>query len=301
MIKRENQNMKWIGLLFAGWFTVSAALFLAGLSGDVAEQLFGSSRHVRNLIQSLVMSGLVVPIILYLYQRLYRMTGIKPKTPVYSWKRGYHFFTGVLLASGLGVLGFVIASVQGWIVIEKWHAPDQWFAALLINVLFAVFFEALPEELGLRGLLYDVLRHRFPAWLSVFLQTILFVCVTTSVALFQAFVGQTPGLTLNIFYIVVIFCFGIGLQLLRLWTGSLWASIGFHLTYLEIMRFVVLPHGYGGGVPPIISYQESAPLLGYLISISMIQLGGIIVSLVIISAKRIIRKKHTARNGELSK
>ncbi|MCE5173487.1 CPBP family intramembrane metalloprotease [Paenibacillus profundus] len=288
MIKSENQNKKWIGLLFAGWLTVTAVLFLAGLSGDVAEQLFGSSKHVRNLIQGLVMSGLVVPIILYLYQRLYRMTGIKPKTPIYSWKRGYHFFTGVLLAIALGAMGFIIASSQGWIVIEKWHAPDQWFVALLINVLFAVLYEALPEELGLRGLLYDVLRHRFPAWLSVLLQTLLFVSVTTAVALFQAFVGLAPGVSLDVSYIVIIFCFGVGLQLLRLWTGSLWASIGFHLTYLEIMRFVVLPHVYG--VPPIITYQDSIHGLSFLFAIAMMQIGSIIVSLVILSAKRLIRK-----------
>lgn len=299
MLMKENQNRKWICLLFAGWITLVAALFLASSFGVVTEQMFGQSKHIQNLVKGLIMSGLVVPIILYLYQQLYRLTGIKPKTAVYSWKRGYHFFTGVLLAIAMGALGFIIASAQGWIIIEKWHAPDQWITALLINVLFAVLYEALPEELGLRGLLYDVLRHRFPTWLSVLLQTLLFVSVTTAVALIQDFVGLGAGVLLDISYIVLIFCFGVGLQLLRLWTGSLWASIGFHLTYLEIMRFVVMPQFYGGGVPPIITYQESVPALVYLISISMIQIGGIIVSLVILSTIRIIRKRETIRTNSL--
>ncbi|MCM3340689.1 CPBP family intramembrane metalloprotease [Paenibacillus sp. MER TA 81-3] len=285
--------MKWIRLLLAGWSTLVAALFLASSSGDVTVQLFGSSKHAQYLVKGLVMSGLVVPIILYLYQHLYRMTGIKPKTPIYSWKRGYHFFTGVLLAIALGAMGFIIASSQGWIVIEKWHAPDQWFAALLINVVFAVLYEALPEELGLRGFLYDVLRHRFPAWLSVLLQTLLFVAVTTAVALIQAFVGLAPGVSLDISYIVIIFCFGVGLQLLRLWTGSLWASIGYHLTYLEIMRFAILPHVYG--VPPIITYQDSVHGLSFLFAIAMMQIGGIIVSLVILGTKRLIQKRKMIR------
>lgn len=299
MHARENQTRKWLGLLLAGWATVVAALFLASSSGDVTLQLFGPSMHAQYVVKGLVMSGLVVPIILYLYQYVYRMTGMKPQTPVYAWRRGYHFMTGGLLAIALAALSLIIASAQGWIVFEKWQAPDQWFVALLINALYAFLYEALPEELGLRGFLYDVLRHRFPAWLSVLFQTLLFVSVTTAVALIQAFVGLAPGVSLDIFYIVIIFCFGIGLQLLRLWTGSLWASIGFHLTYLEIMRFVFLPDAYR--VPPILTYQESEPGLGGLFAIATLQFGSIIISLVILSTIHIIRKKHITRTGELSK
>lgn len=280
--------MKWKRLMLAGWSTLVASLFLASLSGEVSAQLFDSSRYSQYFIQGLVMSGLVVPIILYLYKHVYRMIGVKPKVPVYSWKRLNHFITGVLLASALASLGFIIASLQGWIVIEDWHTPNQWFGALLINILFAIFYEALPEEFGLRGMLYDVLRHRFAAWLSVLLQTLLFVSVTVAVALIQALVGFTSGVSINIFYIILIFCFGICLQLLRLWTGSLWTSIGFHLTYLEIMRFAISPHQYG--VPPIITYHESVPGIGLLISICMMIIGGIIVSLVILGAKRFIWK-----------
>lgn len=69
------------------------------------------------------MSGLVVPFILYLYRHVYRMTGVKPKKPVYSWKRAYHLITGALLAIALASLGFMIAIFQGWIVIEQWYAP----------------------------------------------------------------------------------------------------------------------------------------------------------------------------------
>ncbi|MCY9514796.1 CPBP family intramembrane glutamic endopeptidase [Paenibacillus apiarius] len=285
---KENQNMKWIRLLLAGWSTLVTALFLASSSGDVTVQLFGSSKHAQYLVKGLVMSGLVVPIILYLYPHVYRMTGVRPKTPVYSWKRLYHFITGVLLAIALASLGFIIASFQGWVVIENWHTPDQWFVALLINILFAIFYEALPEEFGLRGMLYDVLRHRFSAWLSVLFQTLLFVSVTIAVAQIQALVGLAPGVSIDISYIVLILCFGVCLQLLRLWTGSLWASIGFHLAYLEIMRFAIFPHGYG--VPPIITFHESVPGLAWLISASMIIVGGIIASLVILGTKRFIRK-----------
>jgi len=280
--------MKWISLMLAGWSTLVAGLSLASLSGEFSAQMFDSSKYTQYFIKGLVMSGLVIPIILYLYQHVYRMTGDKPITPVYSWKRLYHFFTGVFLAIALASLGFIIAGFQGWLIIENWHLPNQWYGALLINIIFAFFYEALPEELGLRGMLYDVLRQRFATWLSVLLQTLLFVAVTIAVGLIQALVGLTPGVSINIFYIILIFCFGICLQLLRLWTRSLWTSIGFHLAYLEIMRFAISPHQYG--VSPIITYYESVPGLGVLISVGMMIIGGIIISLVILGMKRFIQK-----------
>ncbi len=267
--------MKWILYVLAGWSTLVTSLFLAALSSN-------------HLIQGLVMSGLVMPIILYLYQKFYRLTGVKPKTPVYSWKRLPHFISGVILAIALATLGFVIGDFQGWIDFKKWHPSEQWFIALTMNILFAFFYEALPEEFGLRGLLYDVLRYRFAAWLSVIFQALLFVAWTIAVAQIQALVGLAPGVSINLFYIILIFCFGICLQLLRLWTGSLWTSIGFHLAYLEIMRFAVSPHIKG--LPPIITYHESVPVIGHIISVCMMIIGGILVSLVILGAKCFIRK-----------
>lgn len=278
---------KWILLIFAGWITITGSLFLSSLSGTVAEQ-FGLSRNPQLLIQGLVMSGLVVPIILYLYRHVDRMAGMKPKKSVYLWKGAYHFITGFLLAIILASLGFIIAISQGWIVIEQWYHPDHWFVALLINVLIAFLYEALPEELALRGMLYDVLRYRFSAWLAILFQTLLFLCVPLVATQLQVLVGLAPGNIMNIPYIILILCFGICLQLVRLWTRSLWAAIGFHLAYLEITRFVVMQHNG----PSIIAYNETVPGLGEMfISFSMIVIGGIIVSLLILGAKRVIRKR----------
>ncbi|MGG4398161.1 CPBP family intramembrane glutamic endopeptidase [Paenibacillus thiaminolyticus] len=287
MLLRKNQNMKWLCLLLAGWSTLVVGLFLGSLSGYVAGQLFDLSRNSKSFVQGIVMSGLVVPIILYLYSHVYKITGVKPRPSVYSWKRLHHFMTGVLLAIALASLGFIIASSQGWIVMEKWHTPDQWLAALLSNVIIAFLYEALPEEFGLRGMLYDVLRHRFAAWLAVLFQIILFILVPITVTQLQVLFGFAPGNIINMPYIILILSFGICLQLLRLWTGSLWTSIGFHLAYLEIMRFAIPPYG----VPPIITFHESAPGLSHSLSISMMIIGSIIVSLVILGAKRCIQRE----------
>lgn len=290
--------MRWILLLIAGWTTLTVGLFLGSLSGTIAEQQFNVSRNIKLFIQGIVMSGLVVPIILYLYRHVYQITGIKPKKPIYSWKSIYHFITGILLATVLASLVFIIASFQGWIIIEQWHTPNQWFTALLINMVIAILYEALPEELALRGMIYDVLRHRFVAWLAVLFQTLLFLSIPIAVNQIQAIVGLAPGNSITLSYILVIICFGICLQLLRLWTRSIWTTMGFHLTYLEISRFVISQNGYD--VPPMVTYHDSVLGLSGLFMVSMIIIGGIIVSLFILSLKRFIWKNSNSTHSSLS-
>lgn len=148
---------------------------------------------------------------------------------------------------------------------------------------------------GMRLMLYDVLRHRFAAWLAVLLQTLLFLSVPLAVIQLQVLFGLAPGNIINIsyIYIILILCCGICLQLLRLWTRSLWTAIGFHLGYLEITRFVVMADAYGA--PPIITYYDSVlGLGGVFISLGMVVVGGIIVSLIILGAKRFIRSRASS-------
>lgn len=91
----------------------------------------------------------------------------------------------------------------------------------------------------MRGLVYSGLRVKLPAFLAYVGQILLFVSVPVTVNFLQQFVGMDPGVDINADYVILLLAFGIVLQLLRSVTGSLWASIGFHLGYLEISRFVI--------------------------------------------------------------
>ncbi|TVX93411.1 CPBP family intramembrane glutamic endopeptidase [Paenibacillus agilis] len=291
------KKMKSIHLLLAGWATLVFGLFLAIFFTDIAGQLFGLSRQSEKWISAILMTALVVPTILYLYRYVYQMTGVSPKTPEYSWKKLYHFFTGMFFAIALASLGFFIANSQGLLSITQWHAPDQWFAALFINIIIAFLYEAFPEELALRGLLYDVLRHRFKAWLAVPLQMLLFISVPISVSLLQELFGMAPGNIINMGYVITIISFGFVLQLVRLWSGNIWASMGFHIAYLEIMRFVVVAKGYGAS--PILTYHESVP--GIIIIIpAVVILGGGVASLVILGVKHLVQKRKMKRAASLT-
>jgi uncharacterized protein len=282
---------KWLLYLLGGWATVTVGLFLATVAGTIAEEQFAIVDNGQLLIQAAIMSIVIIPIIIYLYQQLYKLIG-KPEDPVYSLKQGHYLFTGFFLAAGLAVVGLFITSALGWIEIEQWHEPQYWTGALLINMLIAFFYEALPEELALRGFVYDVLRHRFSVWLSVLAQTLLFVAFSIGVSLLQVIVGMsTVESIFMIPHMILLFFFGIALALIRVWTGSLWAAIGFHLGYLAMARFFMMPTEYG--VPPIVSFQDTLMYgVGASFLTMVIILGAIFILLVFLGIKRLWKKNE---------
>lgn len=275
-----------ISLMFAGWATVVIGLFLATLAGSIAEEQFMITGNGRQFVQAVVMSVIIVPIVLYLYKQFHKHIR-KDENPPYSMKRSLHFFTGFLFVTGLGFAGLFIAHTLGWISIEQWHAPNGWVSALLINMLIAFFYEAFPEELALRGLVYDVLRHRFAIWLSILAQTFIFVLVALSVLVLQAIFGMVTfeSILFSMPNFILLFFFGIALALIRECTGSLWSAVGFHLGYLALARFVFMPNEYGA--PPIVTFQDTIGYgIGAMFLIAMVILGAILTLLILFTASR---------------
>ncbi len=139
-----------------------------------------------------------------------------------------------------GGLGFIITGALGWTNIIAWHFSIDLMMAVAFNICIAFLYEALPEELSMRGIVYSGLRLRLPAYAAYGAQVLLFVLVPVTVNQLQAWSGLGRGNIINADYVIMLVCFGTVLQLWRSLTGSLWASIGFHLAYLTIARFVIL-------------------------------------------------------------
>ncbi|MFD1068210.1 CPBP family intramembrane glutamic endopeptidase [Oceanobacillus locisalsi] len=279
--------------LLGGWATATVGLFLATVAGTIAEEQFLITENARQIIQAAVMSAIVVPIILRLYTKLHKQTGPIQK-PAYSIKRSHHFFTGFFFVTGLAFAGLFLASTLGWLEIEQWHAPSSWFYPFVLNMMIAFFFEALPEELALRGLVFDTLRERFATWVSVIMQTLIFMAVALGANILQTLVGIGSLSITIISNLVLFFIFGIALALIRVYTGSLWASIGFHLGYLEMTRFLVTPTEYGA--QPIVSFEENLPYGSNIFFIIGVMLFGAIIILLFLLS---IRKWMAKRNNTL--
>ncbi len=288
--RRENDVMKKYGLfLLGGWATATLGLFLAVVAGTVAETQFAIIGNGRQLIQAVVMSIIVVPVILYLYQRMHKRIG--KVEPAYTLNRLPHFLTGFLLVVLLAIVSLFSFNMLGLITIEQWHAPFSWVGALLLNMLIAFFYEALPEELAMRGLIYDVLRQRLSVWLSVLVQALVFIGFSAGITLLLVMVGISPASSLAALpsQLILHFFFGIALALIRVWTGSLWAAIGFHLGYLSVARFLLMPAEYGA--PPVLTFQDTIMQgVGASLAVMFIILGAICLLLVLLGI-RTMRKK----------
>src|SRR5690625_121600 len=66
---------------------------------------------------------------------------------------------------------------------------------------------------------------------------------------------NTP-FALPIDYFILLFAFGIALQLYRTYTGSLWMNIIFHIVYLEVARYISLGGTYESGVA-LLEFDET--------------------------------------------
>ena len=105
-------------------------------------------------------------------------------------------------------------------------------ALLKLTALIALVFlsEALPEELIFRGYIQSRLMALTGPWGGVLLQAAIFT-------LFAYLIGAAPD-PMQLGFIAG---FGAALGVLRAATGSVWASMGFHLVFIAIQQ------GSGGG------------------------------------------------------
>jgi membrane protease YdiL (CAAX protease family) len=129
-----------------------------------------------------------------------------------------------LVAVGLGL---VVTVVLGWTRISL-GTPSVGILLLFLYLPVLVFlYEALPEELIFRGYLYRNLSARYARWVSVLAQAMLFTLW-----------GAAIGAAGSVDRVVLFFTFSVALGILRVISGNLWATIGFHLAFQWVTQLV---------------------------------------------------------------
>lgn len=229
----------------AAWAAMGFGL---GFSGPVAEALadqLGFGRTGRQAVTAVLVSLIVVSIVLALCRLDRRPLAALGFGSAASSLRS--FGLGVLVTGGCAAAVIVPAGFGGWID----FGPVDWPALVLflvLNALIAFGLEALPEELVFRGYVHSTLAQRGRKSAFV-LTTALFALImvpTSAVAAATVLLlgGDPEGLTLApsgedpVIYLVLMVCFGTTLLTARIATGSLWASIAVHLTFLTVNRLV---------------------------------------------------------------
>ncbi|QAV21720.1 CPBP family intramembrane metalloprotease [Paenibacillus chitinolyticus] len=256
--------MVWRILL--GWLSFVVALGVA-VAVTLAAQNYGFPVLAQQIILAVVTTGIAVPLIYllrrYADNRPWSGLGL---SPLPSGFRYLLLGAGFLIAMmGIALLAGTLA---GWVRVVDVHLPVETLLVILINIPIAFFYEAFPEEVTFRGYLYGNLSERFNRWLALLFQLILFVLapVALTAALVAAGVGTWDLITID--YVVNLLAFGIALQLCRIFTGNLWMCIGFHLAWLEMVRFVIVPSDSA-----LIEVEYLSPYGSYLVSLGSVTIG----------------------------
>ncbi|MET3544795.1 membrane protease YdiL (CAAX protease family) [Paenibacillus favisporus] len=258
------------GLLVAllSWASMVIGLFTATWTVHIIEKV-GGPDWAAAITKCALVSIIVITAVHWIRSRYSIGQALLPLT-----KAGMvQLLIGVGFRVVLAACGFLLAIQFEWIDIVAWHFSFQFVIAVAGNTGMAFLYEALPEELTMRGLVYNGLRTKFHYVGAYVGQVLLFIGVPVTVNFLQQMTGMEPGVDINTDYVILLFAFGTALQLLRNITGSLWTSIGFHLGYLEISRFVVTQSD-----PHLVTYTERYEETGNLfILFGMVILGGIFV------------------------
>jgi membrane protease YdiL (CAAX protease family) len=216
--------------------------------GDIARTRFGLGGVGEQLLRAIVCSGLAVPLIVVLRRALdgRSMEGLGLPRLQDSLRT---FGLGVLLTGSAAAVTFSLGAALGWVRFGaiSW-TPLLMFAG--VNTPIALLYEALPEELTLRGYAYRNLNARLRRWTAAVGTVALFLIVPAAGSVIGAAIGSILGGPVRppslapagddpIAYLILLTIFGATLIVARIATGSLWTAIASHLTFLTVNRLVL--------------------------------------------------------------
>ena len=184
------------------------------------------SDRVGHAVRAVLTSALVVPLIFLARRYLDRRSweGLRFTSLRTGWRWLLFGMVFWLVAAGLGL---VVTVVLGWTRISL-GTPSVGILLLFLYLPVLVFlYEALPEELIFRGYLYRNLSARYARWVSVLAQATLFTLW-----------GAAIGAAGSVDRVVLFFTFSVALGILRVISGNLWATIGFHLAFQWVTQLV---------------------------------------------------------------
>ena len=241
---RRRTNPIWIIFAFIGWYMFIGVIpqllyeaVVGRLAGKVSDGLF----FVLDLYGSTITAILVLFILTWCFKgnRYIWKSFLLPKKydgPVLSAEDAAAEFYG-RSRNGIGqlwigiLLGFLTnffcilcALIHGDIKLYFEASVSQ--IPLFVFALIAVCVQSTSEELWCRGFLYERLHERFPLWVSIAVNGVLF-------GLLHCF---NPGVT--VLSIVSITVCGLSYSILRWYTGNIWIAMGIHTGWNFTQNFL---------------------------------------------------------------
>ncbi len=200
------------------------------------------------VVQAVLVTSLVVPALLLLRRTLDRrsLTGLG-----LSPRMGGPVLLGVAVGVLRGAVTWLPALGMGWIAVERID-PATLVVFLVVNSIVLFFYEALPEELALRGYAWTNVRDSWHPFAATVLVTLLFCFSALVISVAHAgsalLLGMessgpsfAPSGTDPVAYVLQIAAFGLALGAARRipLPGVLGTAIAFHVTQLTITRILL--------------------------------------------------------------
>lgn len=129
-------------------------------------------------------------------------------------------------------LGLAIVLGLGWAGVTPLAAPGEILAFLPLLIVLVFLYEALPEELAFRGYIYRAAAERHPRIVAVVAQALLFGL--WGAALWSIHLGAPSFERLMLFTAI-----GFVLGLVRVVTGSVWATVGLHTAFQTVAQLLL--------------------------------------------------------------
>lgn len=198
--------------------------------------------------QALFVSALVVPAVVLIRRTLDRRSLAGLGLARHSLRA---VAIGILVGLGTACLVWLPALWAGWIVIDDVDGA-QLTLFILVNALLLVFYEALPEEVALRGYAWTAMSETWRPFVATLFVTALFPLSSVVISVVQtasatALGAEASGIALvppgndPVAYFLQLILFGLALCAARRIPipGALAICIAFHVVQLSVTRVLL--------------------------------------------------------------
>ncbi|MBM7411499.1 hypothetical protein JOE38_001322 [Clavibacter michiganensis] len=246
--RRPQSWIRAVAVALLAWVVLGVGLGLAIGITDAVEQATGAGLLARIVLQAVLMSALVVPAVVLLRRRLDRRSLASLGL---SRRIGRPIALGVGVGAVSGAAVWVPAGLLGWIRVDGIDLAA--FAGfLLLNGVVLALYEAIPEELALRGYMWTNLRDGTGLVAATVVTTALFpaigVVIESGRWVVATIAGSDPGPFTPvpegndaIVYVLQLALFGLTLVAARRipMEGALLIAMAFHWTQLTVTRVLL--------------------------------------------------------------
>ena len=231
-----------------GALTMMMGLSLSIELTTAVSRVTGLTPATGFILQAVLMSAVVVPAVLLLRRRVDRA----PLADLgWSLPAMRACLAGAGLAGATSALTWAGAGLLGWITVVRVDVGAL-VVFLVVNTVVLTSYEALPEELSLRGYAWTNLRNGWGSAVATVVTTIFFALNGAFVSFLRRIwaillgndtesIALAPYGTPTFFYLIHLTCFGLVLIAARRLpiSGALAAPISFHLVYLTANRIIM--------------------------------------------------------------